>query len=443
MSLPSKPLVSHKAYGLKGTISVPGDKSISHRSLMLGAMAVGKTRITGLLEGEDVLNTGRALAAMGVQSGKDSEGWWVNGVGVGGLSEPDTVLDLGNSGTSTRLLMGLVGSYGFTSFFTGDSSLRKRPMARVMTPLQSMGVNFLSRSSGRLPLAVIGNAATFPVSYRVPVASAQVKSAIILCGLNTAGTTTVIEPQATRDHTETMLRHFGAVVDVEKRNGETHIHLHGQPRLKARDVLVPADPSSAAFPIAAALIAEGSDILVKNVCLNPLRAGFYHTLRDMGADLVFENERMEAGEKVADIRARASRLKGVRVPAERAPSMIDEYPVLSVLAAFAEGETVMEGLEELRVKESDRLAMIASGLEACSASLTVEGNTLRVKGNGKPVKGGATIATAMDHRIAMAFLVMGFASLEPVSIDDGSFIATSFPGFTELMNGLGGKISQA
>lgn len=441
MSLPSKPLVAHRASALKGQLTVPGDKSISHRSLMLGAMAAGKTLITGLLEGEDVLNTAKALESLGVQSGRNADGsWWVNGVGVGGLTEPDNILDLGNSGTSTRLLMGLVGSYGFNSFFTGDASLRKRPMARVMTPLQQMGVNFLSRAGGRLPLAVLGNASTFPVNYRLPVASAQVKSAILLCGLNTPGITTVIEPHATRDHTETMLRHFGAKVDVQKKNGETIIHLHGQPELKARDVFVPADPSSAAFPVAAAVITEGSDILVKNVCINPLRAGFYETLREMGADISFENERVEAGEKVADIHVRFSRLKGITVPASRAPSMIDEYPVLAVLAAFADGTTTMEGLEELRVKESDRLSMIADGLKACGVKLDVEGNTLRVHGNGTAPQGGTTVATAMDHRIAMAFLVMGCGSTEPVRVDDGSFIATSFPTFINLMNGLGASI---
>lgn len=438
------PLTSRKASPLKGTLVVPGDKSISHRALMFGAMAIGRTRIVGLLEGEDVLNTSKALASMGVQSGRDADGgWWVQGVGVGGLSEPDTVLDLGNSGTSTRLLMGLVGPYPFTSFFTGDGSLRKRPMARVIEPLSKMGINFHARSKGRLPLAVIGTATPIPISYRLPVASAQVKSAILLCGLNTAGHTTVIEPHATRDHSETMLRHFGANVLCEQdQDGATIITLHGQPELRAKDVFVPADPSSAAFPVAAALLVPDSDLLIKNICMNPLRAGFYETIRHMGADIKFENERVEAGEKVADIRVKYSALKGVHVPASRAPSMIDEYPVLSVLAAFSDGKTVMEGLAELRVKESDRLMMIAQGLAACGVKIEMFGDSLTVHGHGKPPQGGALINTAMDHRIAMAFLVMGCASLEAVKIDDGSFINTSFPGFTALMNALGMAIAR-
>lgn len=431
------PLTSHFSRPLKGVGTVPGDKSISHRSLMLGAMAIGKSRIAGLLEGEDVLNTASALRLLGVESGKDSDGWWVQGIGIGGLSEPADILNMGNSGTSTRLLMGLVGSYGFTSFFTGDASLRKRPMARVMEPLGKMGVNFMGRSQGRLPLAVIGSRETFPISYRLPVASAQVKSAILLCGLNTAGTTTVIEPHATRDHTETMLRHLGATVTTEHTDDGAIISLQGYPELKAKDMLVPADPSSAAFPVAAALIREGSDITLKNICMNPHRNGFYETVREMGAGIHFENERISAGEKVVDLRITGGKLKGIHVPASRAPSMIDEYPVLAVVAAFAEGSTVMEGLGELRVKESDRLAMVANGLSACGVKLEVVGDTLTVHGNGKPPKGGAKIATALDHRIAMSFLVMGSASLEPVSIDDGAMIATSFPGFTALMNGFG------
>ncbi len=442
MSHASQPLSSHKANSIKGELAVPGDKSISHRALMLGGMAIGKTTIRGLLEGEDVLNTAKALSQMGVQSGTNADGsWWVQGVGVGGLLEPDNVLDLGNSGTSTRLLMGLVGSYGFTTFFTGDDSLRKRPMARVTIPLQQMGVGFHGRSAGRLPLAVIGTSSPIPITYSLPVASAQVKSAVLLCGLNTAGITTVIEPTPTRDHTETMLEHFGAKITYAKnKEGKNVIHLHGQPELVAKDIDVPADPSSAAFPVAAALITPGSNLLVKNVCINPLRAGFYDTVREMGGDVVYENERMQAGEKVADIRVKHSALKGVHVPASRAASMIDEYPVLSVLAAFASGTTTMDGLSELRVKESDRLAMIASGLSACSVEHEIKGETLIVNGNGQAPKGGANIATAMDHRIAMSFLVMGLASEQPVNIDDGSFINTSFPNFVGLMNNLGASI---
>lgn len=439
---PPTPLTSSKSGPLKGTVTVPGDKSISHRALMLGGMAVGKTTIRGLLEGDDVLNTGSALALMGVKSGRNPDGsWWVNGVGVGGLHEPDDVLNLGNSGTSTRLIMGLVGAYGFTSFFTGDGSLRKRPMARVMEPLSKMGVNFISRSGGRLPLAVLGNASCVPVSYRLPVASAQVKSAIMLCGLNTAGITEIIEPHATRDHTETMLQHFGATVNSAKDDeGATRITLIGQPDLRARDLIVPADPSSAAFPAAAALICEGSDIVIRNLCINPLRAGFYETLREMGAAISFENARIEAGEKVADLRVKHSALKGVHVPASRAPSMIDEYPMLAVLAAYAEGKTVMEGLAELRVKESDRLTMIAEGLVACGVKVEMFGDTLTVHGGSIP-QGGATVATAMDHRIAMAFLVMGLGTKEPVRVDDGSFINTSFPTFLPLMKDLGASIT--
>ncbi len=423
-------------------MTVPGDKSISHRALMLGGMAIGKTTIHGLLEGEDVLNTGKALSLMGVKSGKNPDGsWWVQGVGVGGLVEPGDILDLGNSGTSTRLLMGLVGSYGFTTFFTGDDSLRKRPMDRVTTPLQQMGVAFHARSGGRLPLAVLGTSSPIPITYSLPVASAQVKSSILLCGLNTAGITTVIEPTPTRDHTETMLEHFGATLTASTtQDGKKIIQLHGHPELVARDINVPADPSSAAFPVAAALITPHSNLLVKNVCINPYRAGFYDTIREMGAELTFENERLQAGEKVADIRVKTSALKGVHVPASRAASMIDEYPILSVLAAFADGTTTMDGLGELRVKESNRLAMIACGLKACSVGHEIKDDTLLVHGTGHVPKGGATIQTAMDHRIAMSFLVMGLASQNPIHIDDGSFINTSFPNFVSLMNTLGADI---
>ncbi len=436
MSHGPKALTSRKCGSLRGKIDVPGDKSISHRALMLGGMAIGKTRISGLLEGEDVLNTAAAMKALGVNSGKDENGWWVQGVGVGGLTTPDKEMYMGNSGTSTRLLMGLVGSYNFTSRFTGDASLQKRPMARVMKPLSLMGVNFQATDENRLPLSVIGTRDTTPISYTLPVASAQVKSAILLCGLNTAGITTVTEPHPTRDHSETMLRHFGADVKVERgASGEAIIAITGYPELKAKDIQVPADPSSAAFPVAAALLHEGSEITIKNVCMNPHRTGFYETVREMGADISFENERSQAGEKVADLRIKGGVLKGVEVPAARAPSMIDEFPVLAVLASFAESKTVMRGLSELRVKESDRLSMIAEGLTACGVKVEIQGDDLTVHG-GKP-QGGATIKTAMDHRIAMSFLVMGSASAEPVKIDDGSFIATSFPNFIQLMNTLG------
>jgi 3-phosphoshikimate 1-carboxyvinyltransferase len=437
-----KPLRSSTSGPLKGSISVPGDKSISHRALMLGAVALGRTRIRGLLEGEDVLHTAAALKQMGAESGRDDNGhWWVEGRGTGALNEAPNVMDMGNSGTSTRLLMGLVGSYGFNSLFTGDASLRKRPMARVIDPLSQMGVNFLAREGGKLPITVLGTRDTVPITYTTPVASAQVKSAILLCALNTPGITTVIEKEATRDHSEIMLKHFGADITSEKTKDGLRISLRGYPELKAREVDVPGDPSSAAFVVAAALLAEGSDVTVKNVGLNPLRTGLYETLQEMGADITFENTRLQAGEKTADLRVKSSKLKGVKVPASRAPSMIDEYPILAVLASFASGTTVMEGLAELRVKESDRIAMIASNLEACGVKLSVEGDTLTVTG-GK-VAGGANIKTAMDHRIAMSFLVMGLGAEKPIAIDDGSFINTSFPKFVDLMNGLGAKISAA
>jgi len=441
MSHTAQPLTSHFCNALQGKLTVPGDKSISHRSLMLGAMAKGKTTITGLLEGEDVLHTAQAMQAMGVACGKTGSTWWVEGVGVGQLKAPTQPLYMGNSGTSTRLLMGLVGSHDFTSEFAGDVSLSKRPMARVMEPLEKMGVRFSASDGGRLPLKVIGTGKPAAIDYRLKVASAQVKSAILLCGLNTNGVTTVIEPHATRDHTENMLRHFGATIDVRAgADGATIIALYGKPELKAADIDVPADPSSAAFPVAAALLKEGSDIFIPNVCLNPLRTGFYDTVREMGALLEFINPRMSAGEKIADLRVRYSALKGVDVPESRAPSMIDEYPILAVLAACANGTTRMNGLSELRVKESDRLTMMAEGLKACGVRLEVEGDNLIVHGNGQAPRGGATIATALDHRIAMSFLVLGSATPEPITVDDSSMIATSFPSFESMMNEAGMRI---
>lgn len=440
-----RPLRSSSTGALKGSIRVPGDKSISHRSLMLSAMAVGETVIKGLLEGEDVLHTAAVLRLMGARIERSDDGVWrVNGVGIGGLQEPAQVLDMGNSGTAARLLMGLVASYPMTTIFTGDASLNKRPMARVTVPLQQMGASFAGRSGGRLPLAVIGSDKTIPITYRLPVASAQVKSAIILCGLNTAGVTTVIEPEPTRDHTELMLRHFGAHIVTEKlADGSVSISITGQPELVAADLVVPADPSSAAFPAVAALLRPGSDVLLGDVGMNPHRTGLFDTLVEMGGDLSFENRRVQGGEPVADLRVRASALKGVVVPAERAPSMIDEYPVLAAAAACATGTTVMLGLKELRVKESDRLAMVAEGLTRCGVSVEVGADdSLTVHGTGQPPKGGGLIATAMDHRIAMSFLVLGMASAEPVQVDDGAFIETSFPGFVTLMNGLGAAITE-
>ncbi len=439
------PLVSGSAGPLRGQCRVPGDKSISHRALILGALAIGRTRVEGLLEGEDVLRTAQALRSLGAGIERTGEGTWqVTGVGVGGLAEPDDILDLGNSGTGARLLMGAVATHPFTSFLTGDASLRRRPMARVATPLQEIGARILARAGGRLPLAVIGAVAPVPITYRLPVPSAQVKSAVLLAGLNAPGVTIVEEPLATRDHTERLLRHFGAEVVVEALDGGgRRICLTGEPELTAADLVVPGDPSSAAFPAVAALILPGSEITIAGVGLNPLRAGLYETLAEMGAAIDRRNERIEGGEPVADLVVRASHLKGVEVPGERAPSMIDEYPILAMAAACAAGRTVMRGLSELRVKESDRLAAIAEGLLACGAEVAVEGDTLIVTGRGRPPPGGAEIAARLDHRIAMSFLVLGMAAERPVRIDDGATIATSFPAFVALMNGLGGAIAEA
>lgn len=442
----AKPLRSAVTGPLAGTIRVPGDKSISHRALMFGAVAIGETVIHGLLEGDDVLHTAAAMRALGATAARDGGGVWrVRGVGLGGLAEPAQVLDMGNSGTAARLLIGLVAGHPITTFFTGDASLVKRPMARIIGPLEHMGASFVSRDGGRLPLAVVGTDQTVPITYRLPVPSAQVKSAILLCGLNTAGVTTVIEPEPTRDHSELMLRHFGATVVTETlADGALAVSITGQPELTGREIMVPADPSSAAFPTVAALIRPGSEVVLPGVGMNPRRTGLYDTLVEMGADLAFENRRDLAGEPVADLRARGGALKGVVVPAGRAPSMIDEYPVLAVAASFAEGTTVMLGLKELRVKESDRLAMVADGLTRCGVKVEVGADdSLTVHGTGRPPQGGATVATAMDHRIAMSFLVMGMGSAAPVQVDDGAFIDTSFPGFVGLMNGAGAAIGAA
>lgn len=436
------PLVSRKAQGLSGDVGVPGDKSISHRALILGASAVGETRITGLLEGEDVLCTAAAVKALGAGVERDDDGTWrVTGRGVGGLGEPDSVLDMGNSGTGVRLLMGLVAAHPFTTFFSGDASLSRRPMERVMTPLRTMGAGFTARSGGRLPLAVEGSDGLVPVTYESPVASAQVKSAVLLAGLNTPGRTTVVEPKPSRDHTELILTHFGAEVTVEDMpDGARAATVTGQPELMARDVVVPGDVSSAAFPLVAGLLVPGSEVVVRNVGLNPLRAGLLETLEDMGARITRENERIEAGEPVADLVIKAGTLKGVEVPPERAPAMIDEYPILAVAAACAQGTTRMHGLAELRVKESDRLAVMAKGLAACGVEVEEGEDWLVVHGAGRAPKGGATIASELDHRIAMSFLVLGMVTDEPVGIDDAAPIETSFPGFVGLMNGLGAQI---
>ncbi len=417
---------------------MPGDKSISHRALMLGMLAVGRTEITGLLEGEDVLATVAAVNALGATATPAGDGrWLVDGVGVGGLAEPHDVLDLGNSGTSARLLLGILATHPATAFVTGDASLRRRPMNRVIAPLSRFGARFATREGGRLPLAVIGAPDPIPVEYRLPVPSAQVKSAVLLAGLNTPGTTTVIEPQATRDHTERMLRHFGAAVAVEPADGGKRITVEGFPELAAAPIIVPGNSSSAAFPLVAGLIVPGSEVTVEGVGVNPLRSGLLECLREMGADIALQNEREAGGEPVADLFVRAGLLTGADIPAERAPRMIDEYPVLAVAAACARGRTVMRGLAELRVKESDRLATIATGLAACGVRVAVEGDNLIVEGAGNFPAGGTMIATRLDHRIAMAFLVLGLVANAPVRIDDARPIGTSFPDFVPLMARLG------
>ena len=440
------PSLSSAAAGpLTGKVTVPGDKSISHRALILGALAVGETDIHGLLEGEDVLRTAAALRALGAQVTHGTDGvWLVSGVGIGGLGEAGGVIDLGNSGTGTRLLMGVLAGHPITSFLTGDASLRGRPMQRVMDPLRGFGARFECRTGGRLPIAVIGATDPMPVAYRLPVASAQVKSAVLLAGLSAPGVTTVIEPQATRDHTELMLAHFGAALNIERdADGASHIALTGQPELTGRTVIVPGDPSSAAFAVVAALIVPGSAITLTGIGINPRRAGLFTTLAEMGGDIDFDNRRIEAGEPVANLTVRASTLRGVTVPAERAPSMIDEYPVLAVAAAVATGDTVMRGVGELRLKESDRLAAVADGLGACGVGVKTTADCMTVRGGGGPVAGGGLVRTALDHRIAMSFLVLGMACKAPVRIDDPVPIETSFPGFVDLMNDMGAKIGPA
>jgi 3-phosphoshikimate 1-carboxyvinyltransferase len=438
------PMTSRRGGPLSGTAEVPGDKSISHRALILGALAVGETRVSGLLEGQDVLDTAKAMRAFGAEVEHLATGEWrVNGVGVGGFAEPADVIDCGNSGTGVRLIMGAMATSPITATFTGDASLRKRPMGRVTEPLALFGARAYGRQGGRLPMTVVGAAEPVPVRYVVPVPSAQVKSAILLAGLNAPGETVVIEKEPTRDHSERMLAGFGASLRFEDVPEGRAIVLSGQPELRPQTVAVPRDPSSAAFPVCAALLVEGSDILVPGVSQNPTRAGLYATLVEMGADIEFQNPREEGGEPVADLRVRGSALSGIEVPPERAASMIDEYPVLSAVAAFAEGRTVMRGVKELRVKESDRIDAMARGLEACGVTVEEDEDALIVHGMGPGgVPGGATCATHIDHRIAMSFLVLGLASKQPVSVDDGSPIATSFPVFEALMRGLGAEIAR-
>ena len=439
------PMTSRRGGPLRGTAEVPGDKSISHRALILGALAVGETRISGLLEGQDVLDTAKAMRAFGADVEHLGPGEWrVHGVGVGGFAEPADVIDCGNSGTGVRLIMGAMATSPITATFTGDASLRKRPMGRVTEPLALFGARAYGRAGGRLPMTVVGAAEPVPVRYAVPVPSAQVKSAILFAGLNAPGETVVIEKEPTRDHSERMLAGFGASLRVEDAPEGRAIVLTGQPELRPQTVAVPRDPSSAAFPVCAALVVEGSEILVPGVSQNPTRNGLYNTLVEMGADIEFLNPREEGGEPVADLRVRGSALKGVEVPPGRAASMIDEYPVLSAVAALAEGRTVMRGVKELRVKESDRIDAMARGLEACGVRVEEDEDTLIVHGMGPGgVPGGATCATHLDHRIAMSFLVLGLASKRPVSVDDGSPIATSFPVFEELMQGLGAEIARS
>jgi len=438
-------MTARKSGPLAGRAEVPGDKSISHRALILGALSVGETRVSGLLEGQDVLDTATAMRAFGAEVIQHRPGdWSVFGVGVGGFAEPANMIDCGNSGTGVRLIMGAMATSPVTATFTGDASLRKRPMGRVTDPLSLFGARAFGRQGGRLPMTLIGAADPVPVRYAVPVPSAQVKSAVLLAGLNAPGQTVVIEKEPTRDHSERMLRGFGADLTVEDGAKGRVITLTGRPELRAQTVAVPRDPSSSAFPVCAALVVEGSDILVPGVSQNPTRNGLYLTLAEMGADIEFQNPREEGGEPVADLRVRFSSLRGIEVPKERAASMIDEYPVLSVVAAFAEGTTVMRGVKELRVKESDRIDAMARGLEACGVRVEEDEDTLIVHGMGPGgVPGGATCATHIDHRIAMSFLVLGLAAQKPVSVDDGSPIATSFPAFEGLMQSIGARIDRA
>lgn len=439
------PMTSVPCGPLSGTAQVPGDKSISHRSLILGALSVGKTEITGLLEGQDVLDTAKAMRAFGAEVTDHGGGnWSVHGVGVGGFAEPENVIDCGNSGTGVRLIMGAMATSAINATFTGDASLNGRPMARVTDPLALFGTQSVGRAGGRLPMTIVGAVDPVPVEYTVPVPSAQVKSAVLLAGLNAPGKTVVIEAEATRDHTERMLAGFGAEITIEETEAGRVITLTGQPELTPQKIEVPRDPSSAAFPVCAALIVPGSDVLVPGIGLNPTRAGLYTTLREMGADLTYENERIEGGEPVADLRARFSPdLHGIEVPPERAASMIDEYPVLSVVASFAKGQTIMRGVKELRVKESDRIDAMAVGLRANGVVVDEGPDWWTVTGLGHGnVPGSATCASHLDHRIAMSFLILGMAAQQPVSVDDGGPIATSFPIFEPLMNALGAQLAR-
>lgn len=438
------PMTSRKCGPLNGEAAVPGDKSISHRALIFGALAVGETKVTGLLEGEDVLDTAKAMRAFGATVTQHGPGEWsVNGVGVGGFAEPDNVIDCGNSGTGVRLIMGVMATQGINATFTGDASLNKRPMGRVTDPIALFGAQSVGRSGGRLPMTIVGATEPVPVEYTVPMPSAQVKSAVLLAGLNAPGQTVVIEKEATRDHTERMLEGFGAEISVEETEEGRRITLTGQPELKPQVISVPRDPSSAAFPTCAATIVPGSEVFVPGVSQNLTRNGIYTTLVEMGADITFENERLEGGEPVADLRVRYAETHGIEVPPARAASMIDEYPVLSVVAALSTGKTVMRGVKELRVKECDRIDAMARGLRACGVTVEEDEDTMIVHGMGPGgVPGGATCESFLDHRIAMSFMVLGMATQNPVSVDDGTPIATSFPVFEDLMKTLGAQIAR-
>ncbi|MFV0408837.1 MAG: 3-phosphoshikimate 1-carboxyvinyltransferase [Paracoccus sp. (in: a-proteobacteria)] len=438
---PAQPMSSRRSGALSGIASIPGDKSISHRALILGALAVGRTHITGLLEGQDVLDTAKAMAVFGAVVERQGPGEWnVDGVGVGGFGTPEGVIDCGNSGTGVRLIMGAMATTPITATFTGDASLSKRPMRRITDPLSLFGAEITAREGGLLPVTIKGAEDALPVRYQTPVASAQIKSAVLLAGLNAPGQTVVIEKEPTRDHSERMLAGFGATITTEATPEGHVITLTGQPELRAQSVAVPRDPSSAAFPVAAALIVPGSEVRVNGISRNPTRDGLYITLVEMGADLTWENDREEGGEPVADLIVRHSALKGVTVPASRAASMIDEFPILSVVAAMAEGETVMNGVAELRVKESDRIDAMAKGLRANGVSVDETRDSMTVHGAGRIPGGGPAVATHLDHRIAMSFLIAGLAADAEITVDDGAAIATSFPGFVPLMRGLGGDL---
>jgi len=440
------PMSSKRVTNLRGQAKVPGDKSISHRSLILGALSVGQTKIHGLLEGQDVIDTAKAMSSFGALVEKHENGYWtVDGFGVGGFAEPEKVIDCGNSGTGVRLIMGAMSTTNITATFTGDASLNRRPMARITEPLNLFGAKTYGRRHGKLPITVVGAASAVPITYQTPVASAQIKSSVLFAGLNTAGETIVIEKEKTRDHTERMLQGFGAEVETETTSTGHMVRIKGYPELLPQEIKVPRDPSSAAFPVCAALITEGSDVLVPNIGLNPTRSGLFETLREMNANITFENESFQGGEPVADIRAKFSpNMIGIDVPPERAASMIDEYPILSVVASFAKGKTLMREVNELRVKESDRIDAMAKGLRSNGLSIEEGEDWWSVEGREiDGVKGGGLCETFLDHRIAMSFLILGMASKNSVKIDDSSPITTSFPIFESLMAELGANFQKS